>query len=74
VTPPDQSAYLGEGVDVGHYAADKQGLSAGAKIRHAKLVKGIVIAVDGDELSVAFEGIGTKHLSLSFAPIELISK
>lgn len=74
VMPPNQSAYIGDGVDVSHYAADKQGLDAGAKIRHAKFGEGIVIAVDGDELSVAFEGVGTKHLSLSFAPIELISK
>ncbi len=53
-----------EGVDIE--------LDAGDKIRHNKFGEGIVVSVDGDELVVAFAGIGTKKLSLTFAPIEKI--
>lgn len=55
-----------------HFAGDKAGLRPGDRVRHAKFGPGIVTAVDGDELTAAFEGIGTKHLSLSFAPLEKI--
>ncbi|HVQ44209.1 MAG TPA: UvrD-helicase domain-containing protein [Candidatus Saccharimonadia bacterium] len=48
-------------------------LAPGDRIRHAKFGDGIVAAVSGDEVTAAFEGIGTKRLSLSFAPIEKIS-
>ena len=51
-------------------APEKSNLNPGDKIRHAKFGEGIVVSCDGDELTAAFEGIGTKHLSLSFAPIE----
>jgi hypothetical protein len=47
-------------------------LSPGDRIRHAKFGEGIVASISGDELSAAFEGIGTKRLSLSFAPIEKV--
>jgi DNA helicase-2/ATP-dependent DNA helicase PcrA len=47
-------------------------LSPGDRIRHAKFGEGIVASVDGDEVSAAFEGLGTKRLSLSFAPIEKV--
>jgi DNA helicase-2/ATP-dependent DNA helicase PcrA len=47
-------------------------LDAGDKIRHSKFGEGIVVSVDGDELVAAFAGIGTKKLSLTFAPIEKI--
>jgi DNA helicase-2/ATP-dependent DNA helicase PcrA len=56
--------------DVAHLAEDKTGLQPGDKIRHGKFGNGIVVSVDGDDLTAAFEGIGTKHLSLSFAPVE----
>jgi DNA helicase-2/ATP-dependent DNA helicase PcrA len=56
--------------DVSHLAEEKSGLQPGDKIRHAKFGTGIVVEIDGDDLSAAFEGIGTKHLSLSFAPVE----
>jgi ATP-dependent DNA helicase UvrD/PcrA len=45
-------------------------LSPGDKIKHTKFGLGIVIEVAGDEVKAAFEGLGTKRLSLSFAPIE----
>ncbi len=48
-------------------------LAPGDRIRHAKFGDGIVSAVSGDEVTAAFEGIGAKRLSLSFAPIEKIS-
>lgn len=53
-------------------AEEKANLKAGDKIRHAKFGAGIVVSLEGDELTAAFEGIGTKTLSLSFAPIEKI--
>lgn len=56
--------------DVTHLAEEKTGLVPGDKIRHAKFGQGIVVSVDGDDLTAAFENIGTKHLSLSFAPVE----
>jgi DNA helicase II / ATP-dependent DNA helicase PcrA len=45
-------------------------LHAGDQIRHAKFGEGIVATVDGDEVTATFAGLGTKRLSLSFAPIE----
>ncbi len=51
-------------------APEKADLAPGDKIRHAKFGEGIVIGAKGDDLTAAFEGIGTKHLSLSFAPVE----
>lgn len=56
--------------DVKHLADEKSGLQPGDKIKHGKFGQGIVVEVDGDDLTAAFEGIGTKHLSLSFAPVE----
>jgi DNA helicase-2/ATP-dependent DNA helicase PcrA len=56
--------------DPAHLAPEKVGLKAGDRIRHAKFGEGIVVSAEGDELTAAFEGIGTKHLSLSFAPVE----
>ncbi len=44
--------------------------SPGDRIRHAKFGDGIVISLSGDELMAAFAGVGSKKLSLSFAPIE----
>jgi DNA helicase-2/ATP-dependent DNA helicase PcrA len=44
-------------------------LNPGDKITHAKFGEGIVAAIDGDEVTATFSGIGTKRLSLSFAPI-----
>ena len=47
-------------------------LSPGDKITHAKFGEGIVAAIDGDEVTATFSGIGTKRLSLSFAPIKMV--
>ncbi len=44
--------------------------ASGDKVHHAKFGEGIVVSVDGDELVAAFAGIGTKKLSLSFAPLK----
>lgn len=44
-------------------------LNPGDEIQHAKFGKGIVSSVDGDEIVATFRGIGTKKLSLAFAPI-----
>jgi DNA helicase-2/ATP-dependent DNA helicase PcrA len=47
-------------------------LAAGDRIRHAKFGDGIVSSVDGDEVTATFTGLGSKRLSLSFAPIEKV--
>lgn len=47
-------------------------LSPGDQITHAKFGKGIVASVDGDEITATFTGLGTKKLSLAFAPITKI--
>ncbi len=44
-------------------------LAAGDVIEHSKFGRGIVASVSGDEVTATFAGIGTKRLSLSFAPI-----
>lgn len=59
--------------DVNHLAEEKSGLKPGDKIRHPKFGQGIVTDIDGDDLTAAFEGVGTKHLSLSFAPVERLN-
>jgi DNA helicase-2/ATP-dependent DNA helicase PcrA len=47
-------------------------LSPGDRIRHSKFGEGIVAEVSGDEVTATFSGLGTKRLSLSFAPIEKV--
>jgi DNA helicase-2/ATP-dependent DNA helicase PcrA len=47
-------------------------LKPGDKITHTKFGEGIVSSVDGDEVSAVFAGLGTKKLSLSFAPIKKV--
>ena len=44
-------------------------LVPGDRIEHAKFGQGIVAAINGDEVTATFAGVGTKRLSLSFAPI-----
>lgn len=48
------------------------GLAPGDRIRHSKFGEGIVAAVNGDEVTATFAGVGSKRLSLAFAPIEKI--
>jgi DNA helicase-2/ATP-dependent DNA helicase PcrA len=45
-------------------------LIAGDRIRHTKFGEGIVAEINGDEVTATFAGVGTKRLSLSFAPIK----
>lgn len=45
----------------------------GDRLRHAKFGEGIVVSLSGDEIVAAFVGIGTKKLSLSFAPVEKLT-
>lgn len=47
-------------------------LKDGDRIRHPKFGEGIVVSASGDEVVAAFARLGTKKLSLSFAPIEKI--
>jgi DNA helicase-2/ATP-dependent DNA helicase PcrA len=67
------------GVPATHQSADAHreqmlglNLAPGDRIRHAKFGDGIVAEVNGDEVSATFQGLGTKRLSLAFAPIEKI--
>jgi DNA helicase-2/ATP-dependent DNA helicase PcrA len=47
-------------------------LEPGDKIAHAKFGEGVVGEVNGDEITATFAGVGTKKLSLSFAPIKKV--
>lgn len=47
-------------------------LVVGDRIRHTKFGEGIVSNISGDEVTATFEGLGSKRLSLSFAPIEKV--
>ncbi len=47
-------------------------LKPGDRIEHAKFGEGIVAEINGDEVTAAFDGIGSKRLSLSFAPIKKV--
>ena len=47
-------------------------LQPGDRIRHAKFGEGVVKAVSGDEVTAEFSPVGSKRLSLAFAPIEKI--
>jgi superfamily I DNA/RNA helicase len=47
-------------------------LKPGDKIRHTKFGDGVVKEVTGDEVQAHFTQVGTKRLSLAFAPIEKI--
>lgn len=45
-------------------------LKVGDRIHHAKFGDGIVSSVSGDEVTATFAGLGSKRLSLAFAPIQ----
>lgn len=45
-------------------------LRPGDRVAHAKFGEGIVVSIKNDELVVAFAGVGSKKLSLSFAPLK----
>jgi DNA helicase-2/ATP-dependent DNA helicase PcrA len=45
----------------------------GARVKHQLFGVGTVVEVDGDMLSIAFQGKGVKKLNGSFAPLELLS-
>ncbi len=47
-------------------------LQSGDRIAHAKFGEGVVDAIDGDEVTATFPGVGAKRLSLSFAPIRRV--
>ena len=47
-------------------------LHPGDRIEHTKFGQGIVAEISGDEVTATFAGVGTKRLSLSFAPIKKI--
>ena len=44
-------------------------VSVGEKVSHAKFGVGMVIALDGDNASIAFDGWGIKKLNLTMAPL-----
>lgn len=64
---PDYAAW--DGID-DEPERELPSLGAGDRISHPAFGEGIVAAVDGDELTATFNGVGQKRLSLSFAPIQ----
>jgi DNA helicase-2/ATP-dependent DNA helicase PcrA len=48
-------------------------LSTGDKVRHKLFGVGRVVAIDGDTVSISFDGRGIKKLNSSFAPLEKLS-
>ena len=44
-------------------------VSIGEKVSHAKFGIGVVIAIDGDNASIAFDKLGIKKLNLTIAPL-----
>ncbi len=78
VTAPSPERFVGgnpfndlefEGLSDG-LAPEKANLKPGDQVSHAKFGEGLVVSVVGDELTATFVGVGTKKLSLSFAPIQ----
>lgn len=54
------------------YVPDVQLPDVGAKVRHQLFGIGTIVAVDGEVLSIAFNGKGVKKLNAVFAPLELV--
>jgi len=57
-------------LDAKEYEKKVPQFQPGEKVLHDKFGAGIVQDVKGDEMSVAFENVGTKVLSVIYAPIE----
>lgn len=64
------SSQLTDTADLGSDILIQEDLAEGDRIRHTSFGEGIVVSVDEDEIVAAFAGVGSKRLSLSFAPIE----
>lgn len=45
-------------------------LTDGDEVTHPTFGNGVVTSVDGDEITVAFRGVGTKKLSRNYAPLK----
>lgn len=52
---------------------DSPNVSVGNKVRHQLFGVGTVVSVEGEMLSIAFNGRGVKKLNAAFAPLELLS-
>ncbi len=59
-------------MDHGNYEKVIPKYSPGEKVLHDKFGMGIVQDVKGDEMSVVFEKVGIKNLSVIYAPIEKV--
>ena len=46
------------------------GIAVGVMVEHPKFGKGRVIILNGDNATIAFEGVGVKNLSLKIAPLK----
>lgn len=51
---------------------DSMNVEVGARVRHQVFGIGTVVAIDGEMLSIAFNGRGVKKLNAAFAPLEII--
>lgn len=60
--------------DIPDYIPDESmNVEVGARVKHQLFGVGTVVAVDGEMLSIAFNGRGVKKLNAAFAPLELLS-
>jgi len=48
------------------------GSKVGDKVKHPRFGVGMIIDLDGDNASIAFEGFGVKKLNLTIAPLEKV--
>lgn len=53
-------------------ADDKKGIKAGDKIKHKAFGEGMVVSVNGKNLTISFPNKGIKILNIDFAPIKRI--
>ncbi len=49
---------------------DQEEFSLGERVRHQLFGTGTIVAIDGSNLSIAFNGKGVKKLNAAFAPLE----
>lgn len=63
--------------NVGHEIADyvpdaEMNVAVGTRVKHQLFGVGTVVEVDGEMLSIAFNGRGVKRLNAAFAPLEVV--
>ena len=72
-SPSTNSTAFGLPEESQEQAPEDLQVAVGAKIKHQLFGVGRVVAVDGEMISIAFNGRGVKKLNAAFAPLELIT-